>query len=191
MRDENGIGNDDNDQSSSSYDADKVASLFGPPPSKKYNFSNKATTPIKTAEEATPVTSSGDPHSGRVGGKSYVVEDMDSTPLRSPKFRKVESTDHSEAASGGGSQVISLGTMGKSRSLKTSTIIDSTQGVPIKMVPADSDKSKTSPFGPPKPKMLGRAPSFKRDISDKFLDITGGDDRKYFVLFIRHAMQDI
>ncbi len=178
MRDDHGINNEDHELSSSSYDADKVASLFGPPPSKKYNFG--VHTSHKGHEESSGATTT-EAQSGR-GGKSYVVEDMDATPLRSPKFRRAESTDHSESASGGGSQPISLGTIGKSKSLKTSTIIDSTQGVPIKMVQADSDKSK-SPFGPPKPKM-SRAPSLKRDISDKFLDITGGldDDRKLIIM---------
>jgi hypothetical protein len=184
MRDDNGSNNDDNELSSSSYDTDKVASLFGPPPSKKYNFASSASHKLSVESCS---SSSEVPQSG----KNYSVEDMDATPLRSPKFRKAEATEHSageHSPNGNSPHPMSLGAIGKSKSLKTSTIIDSSQGVPIKMVPTDNEKSKTSPFGPPKPKM-NRAPSLKRDISDKFLDITGGfDDDRKFLLFCPYIL---
>ena len=129
-------------------------------------------------------TSTDEKNSPHSGGKNYTVEEPDSTPLRSPKFRKPEATELGDHSPNGGAPPMSLGSIGKSKSLKTSTIIDSSQGVPIKMVPTDKE-SKSSPFGPPKPKM-NRAPSLKRDISDKFLDITGGfdEDRKFFSFLV-------
>lgn len=164
------------DGSSSSFDSEKVASLFGP--AQQTPHKSPSPTPMQSNTNASPLAPL-----TRMLSKSRGLERANS--YKSQNWENEERELQLEGDMVDDKRFVKSDKVNpfvKSPSFRTSTIIDNpANGSTIKIVPTSSDVFSPPLSSRPVPMASSRAPSFKRDISSKFLDIERLDHKEEHV----------